>query len=476
MLRNRKAQFLSNYDAVVVGSGPNGLGAAIALASSGAAVLVLEAKETPGGGLRTDELTLPGFRHDVCSAIHPMAAAGSFFPHHGIEVEWLLPEIQATHPLDDGSAGVLHHSVQDTAQANSSPRWNKLFGPIVQHWSEVDETILGPGWRVPQHPFTLARLGTRALPPATVLARLFENPQSRALFAGVAAHANGSLSWPLSSSAGVGLIAAGHVGGWPCAEGGSQSIADAMVARLEALGGIVQCGSEVRTLSDLPRARSYLFDLTAWQVDRIAGDALPARVRRSWRRFRKGNGSFKIDYALSGPIPWTNPESRHAGTVHLGGTWEEVALAEATVRRGRPAERPYVLVAQQSLFDPTRAPAGQHTLWAYCHVPNGCTTDMTGPIEAQLDRFAPGWRDLILHKTTTTPSDLESYNANYVGGSIDGGASELHRVLFRPDFSVDPYRIGETDMWLCSSSTPPGGGVHGICGFQAAKSVLRSWE
>jgi len=465
---------MTSYDAVVVGSGPNGLAAAITLASSGASVVVLEAKATPGGGLRTAELTLPGFRHDVCSAIHPMAAAGSFLGEFGVDVDWCHPELALAHPLDDGRAGVLHRSVSDTAVANGAPRWSRLFDTVVDHWDTVDRELLGPMWRWPKHPLTLAGLGVRSVPPATALARWLGSAQAGALFTGIAAHTNTNLSWPLSSSAGIGLAAAGHVAGWPCARGGSQTIADAMVARLVELGGAVECGVPVTTMNDLPSARAVLFDLTPAQVERIAGDRVPSRVRRAWSRFRRGSGTFKLDYALDGPMPWTSSDARRAGTVHLGGTWQEVAAAEAEVRAGRVAERPYVLVAQQSIFDETRAPAGKQTLWAYCHVPNGCTADVSDTIEAQFDRFAPGWRDLVLARAVTTPADLETYNPNYVGGAIDGGASELHRVLFRPDWSVDPYRVGDTDLWLCSSSTPPGAGVHGICGRNAARSVLRA--
>lgn len=465
---------MTSYDAVVVGSGPNGLAAAITLADHGASVLVLEAKDTPGGGMRTAELTLPGFHHDVCSAIHPMAAAGSFLAAAGVEVEWCHPEVPLAHPLDDGTAGVLHRSVAETAAANGATRWRSWFDPLVARWHHVDPDLLGPALEVPEHPTTLARLGLRTVPSASGVARWLGTPQAGALFAGIAAHAATNLSWPMSAGVGTGLAAAGHVGGWPCAKGGSATIAAAMVARLEALGGTVECGTEVRTLSDLPAASAYVFDLTPAQVGRIAGDRVPRRVQRTWRRFRPGAGAFKVDYALDGPVPWTNPDARRAGTVHLGGTWQEVAAAEAEVRAGKVADRPYVLVAQQSLFDPTRAPDGRHTLWAYCHVPNGCTVDVTDSIERQIDRFAPGWRDLVLERRTTTPADLEAYNANYAGGAIDGGAAELQQVVLRPGAARDPYRVGSTDLWLCSSSTPPGPGVHGLCGFHAARSVLRT--
>ena len=428
---------MSRHDAVVVGSGPNGLAAAITLALAGRSVLVLEAKPTPGGGMRTAELTLPGFRHDVCAAIHPMGAAGSFFSDIGVDVAWCHPEVPMAHPLDDGTAAVLLRSVGETADANDSPRWRRYVEPVAQRWGRVESDLLGAPADGARHPLDLMRLGVRAAPPATAVARWLGSAQAAALFCGVAAHGNTNLSWPLSASAALGLVAAGHVGGWPAVAGGTGVLADAMVARLVELGGEVRCGQEVRAMGDLPPA------------------------------------VFKIDYALDGPMPWTAEPARRAGTVHLGGSWREIAAAEAEVRRGGLPERPYVLVAQQSLFDPSRAPDGRHTLWAYCHVPAGCTVDMSDRIEAQFDRFAPGWRDLVAARVVTDPAALEAYNANYVGGAIDGGASELHQVLMRPDMSRDPYRIGRTNLWLCSSSTPPGAGVHGLCGRNAARSVLR---
>lgn len=466
-----------------MGSGPNGLAAAILLARHGVRVRVLEAAETPGGGLRTAESTLPGFRHDVCAAIHPMAAAGWVFDELGIDVTWRHPEVLLAHPLDDGSAGVLMSGIEDTVAANGSPRWARYFRPIVDNWDRVTRDVLGPSLRIPRAPVLLGQLGIRALPPATLVSRWLGSPRAAALFVGIAAHTNTNLGWPMSASGGLGLAAAGHVGGWPCAQGGTQAIADAMVARLTELGGVVECGQKVSSLASLAAttdpgeraADAIVFDLTPWQVAQIAGDELPARTPKAWRRFRRGSGVFKLDYALAGPVPWTNAEARRAGTVHLGGTWQEVATAEAQVRAGRVAEKPFVLVAQQSLLDSTRAPAGRHTLWAYCHVPPGCTRDVTNEIEAQIDRFAPGWRDLVLARSSMSPAALEAYNPNYIGGSIDGGASELHRVLLRPDISADPYRIGDTNMWLCSSSTPPGAGVHGMCGAFAAESVLRSF-
>lgn len=460
-------------DAVVVGSGPNGLAAAIVLATAGVSVVVFEASDLPGGGARTAELTLPGFHHDVCSAIHPMAASGSFLADHDVEVEWCEPEVQLAHPLDDGSAGVLVRSIADTARINSAPRWERLVGPVVDRWSEIERNVLGPFARSLRHPVSVSTVGLRSLPPATTVARWLGTPRSGALFAGIAAHASSDLRWPLSASVGVGLAAAGHVGGWPAARGGSAAITRALVERLEQLGGSVECGRRVKSLADLPPCRVTLFDTTPWQVERIAGDTVPAAVRRRWRRFRRGNAVFKVDHALDGPVPWTNPDARRAATVHLGGIWQEVAAAEGAVRRGRLPERPFVLVAQQSIVDDTRAPAGRHTLWSYCHVPRGCTVDMTAHIEDQIERFAPGWRDLVLDRHVTRPADLAAYNDNDVDGSIDGGATELHQILFRPTFAADPYRVPGTDLWICSGSTPPGPGVHGLCGLHAARSVLR---
>jgi len=464
---------VTEWDAVVVGSGPNGLAAAIVVATAGASVLVLEAADTPGGGTRTTGSTLPGFRHDVCSAIHPMAAAGSFLADHGVEVEWCEPEVQLAHPLDDGSAGVLLRGVDETAAANRSPRWRPLLGRVVDRWPTIERDVLGPAVRGLRHPVATSTIGLRSLPPATMVARWLGSPQGGALFAGISAHAASDLRWPLSSSVGVGLAAAGHVGGWPCARGGSEAVWRAMVARLESLGGRVECGVRVASLADLPTRRVTVFDTTPWQVDRIAGDVVPERVRRSWRRFRPGSAVFKLDHALAGPVPWTNPDARRAATVHLGGTWQEVAATESEVRRGRLPDRPFVLVAQQSIVDPTRAPVGRHTLWAYCHVPRGCTVDLTDAVEQQIERFAPGFRDLVLARHVTTPGALAAYNDNDVDGSIDGGAAELHRILFRPTAAIDPYRVPGTDLWLCSGSTPPGPGVHGLCGLHAARSVLR---
>lgn len=460
------------YDAVVVGSGPNGLSAAMTIAQAGRSVLVIEAGDTPGGGMRTKELTLPGFRHDVCSAIHPIGATSPVLADLGID--WVHPDLPVAHPFDDGGAAELHLTVDDTVAANGEgPAWRRLFGPVVEHWPATAQAIMGPPLNTAMHPVPTLRYGVRALASVRATTRLL-GPRSGALYAGITAHANTSLTRPLSNAAGLALVGAGHVGGWPLARGGSQSIADAMVARLRSLGGRIETGRRVSSIDELPRARAVLFDTTPWQLLDIAGHRLP-RVRRwRYRRFRRGNGSFKIDYALDGPMPWTAAAARRAGTVHLAGPVEEVVASEHAVTQGQVPERPYVLVAQQSLFDDTRAPAGKHTLWVYCHVPNGCTVDMTERIERQIDRFAPGWRDLVLARHVTPPMALQAYNENYQGGDIAGGAPDLLQVLFRPVIAVDPYKTAAEGIYLCSASTPPGGGVHGVCGWWAAQSALKT--
>jgi phytoene dehydrogenase-like protein len=460
------------YDAVVVGSGPNGLAAAIEIARAGRSVLVVEAEATPGGGTRTEELTLPGFRHDVCAAIHPMGAGSPFFgdlplADHGLE--WVHPEIALAHPLDDGTAGLVHRSFDQTVEGLGAS-WRRVFGPVVKGWPSLAHDLLRPAVAVPRGPVTFARFGLRAAPPAALLGRLLGDPRARAVWSGIAAHAITSLRRPLSSAAGAVLVGVGHTAGWPAARGGSQAIADALVAHLGVLGGTVECGRPVRSLDDLPRARAVLFDTTPGQLVAIAGDRLPDGA---YRRYRHGSACFKIDYALDGPMPWTAESVRRAGTVHVGGTAAEVVAAEGAVARGRTPERPLVLVAQQSLFDDTRAPAGKHTLWAYCHVPAGSTVDMTSRIEAQLERFAPGWGELVLARRARGPAALEAHNANYVGGDIAGGATDGLQLLFRPRIALDPYRTPAEGLYLCSASTPPGAGVHGMSGYWAARSALR---
>jgi phytoene dehydrogenase-like protein len=462
------------YDAVVVGSGPNGLAAAVTIARAGRSVLVVEAGDTPGGGTRTKELTLPGFRHDVCSAIHPIGVTSPVFAD--LDIDWIHPELPVVHPFDDGTAAELHRDIDDTVEANGEgPMWRRLFGSLVDHWPATAKTIMGPAVNAARHPVPLMRYGTRALPSVHATTRVL-GPKSGALYAGITAHANTSLTRPLSNAAGLALVAAGHAGGWPLVRGGSQGIADALVAELLRHGGRIETGRRVTSIDELPRAKALLFDTTPWQLLDIAGHRLPTVRQWRYRRFRHGNGSFKIDYALDGPMPWTAPAAHRAGTVHLAGQVDDVVAAEAEVTKGRVSDRPYVLVAQQSLFDDTRAPEGKHTLWVYCHVPNGSTVDMTDRIEAQIDRFAPGWRDLVLARHVTPPLGLQAYNENYQGGDIAGGAPDLLQVLFRPVIAIDPYKTPAEGIYLCSASTPPGGGVHGICGWWAAQSALKNMD
>ncbi|HEY2331987.1 MAG TPA: NAD(P)/FAD-dependent oxidoreductase [Acidimicrobiales bacterium] len=460
-----------DYDAVVVGAGPNGLAAAIEMAGAGRSVLVVEAAATVGGGTRTEELTVPGFRHDVCSAIHPMGAASPFFAglpldQHGLE--WVHPDVALAHPLDDGTARFVHRSIDETA-AQLGPGWRRVFGPLVHDWPVLAHDLLRPPAAIPSGPLAFARFGIRAAPPAALLGRAIGPPDARAVWSGIASHANTSLGRPLSAAAGSVLVAAGHAAGWPAARGGSQAIADALASHLRALGGTIECGQPIRSLDDLPRAKAVLFDTTPWQLVSIAGDRLPPG---SYRRYRHGSATFKLDYALDGPMPWSAEGVGRAGTVHLGGSAEAITAAERDVATGHVPERPLVLVAQQSMFDDTRAPAGKHTLWAYCHVPVGCEEDMTARIEAQLERFAPGWRELVLGRAVHGPAELEAHNANYVGGDIAGGASDGLQLLFRPRIALDPYRTPAEGLYLCSASTPPGAGVHGMAGYWAARSAL----
>lgn len=465
------------HDAVVVGAGPNGLAAAITLARAGRSVVVLEAREQPGGGARTAELTLPGFLHDVCSAIHPLAAVSPFFASlpladHGLE---LLPfDVALAHPLDGGRAGVLRQSIDATADGLGAdgPRWRRLIGHPAEAWDRLAGDVMGPLVRVPDHPVALARFGLTALPPAAMLGGRFHTDEASALFAGCAAHAFLPLSRPLTSSFGVMLAASAHVANWPTVKGGSQVLVEAMVSYLESLGGEVRTSTEVTSMADVPPADAVLFDVTPRQLAAIAGDDLPARYRARLDRFRYGPAAFKVDYALSGPVPWTNEDCRRAGTVHLGGTLDEVALAERQVADGQVPDRPFVLAAQQTLVDPSRAPDGQHTLWTYCHVPNGCDVDMTDAIERQIERFAPGFRDTVLARHVAPPRWFASYNANDVGGDIAGGSHGGLQLVFRPTVSLRSYVTPNPRLFLCSASTPPGGGVHGMCGMRSAERAL----
>lgn len=468
----------AQYDAIVIGAGPNGLAAAIVLARAGCAVLVFEAADSVGGGTRSAALTLPGFVHDVCSAIHPLGAGSPLFrafPLDRFGLEWIQPPAPLAHPLDDGTAVLLERAVEATAAGlgPDAAAYRRLMAPLVADADRILRFILGP-FRIPRHPLTLARFGLKALRSAAGLAsHRFQGERARALFAGLAAHS--MLPLERSPSAAVGLVLAilGHTAGWPLPRGGSQRIADALAGYLRALGGEIVTGRPVRALDELPPARAVLFDLTPRQVLAIAGQRLPASYRRRLERYRYGPGVFKVDWALAGPIPWRAPECRRAATVHLGGMLDEIAAAERAVAAGRHPERPFVILAQPSLFDPSRAPEGKHTAWAYCHVPNGSSVDMTGRIEAQVERFAPGFRELILARSVLSPADLERYNPNYVGGDINGGVLDLRQLFTRPAPRLNPYSTPDPSLYICSASTPPGGGVHGMCGYWAARTALR---
>jgi phytoene dehydrogenase-like protein len=467
------------HDAVVVGAGPNGLAAAITLARAGRSVLVLEGKETIGGGTRSAELTLPGFVHDVCAAIHPLGVASPFFrglplADHGLE--WVFPPAAIAHPLDDGSAILVQRSVAATAAqlGGDAAAYRRLMGPLVADWRNVLGEMLGP-LRFPRHPLSMVRFGLAALLPAATLAKmLFRGERARAVFAGMAVHAMMPLEWPATAAFGLMLGILAHSVGWPMARGGSQRIADALAAHLRSLGGEILTDRPIEHFDDLPPARAILFDVTPRQLEKIAGDRLPAPYRRKLGGYRYGPGVFKMDYALDSPVPWQAAECLQAGTVHLGGTLAEIAASERAVWRGEHPERPYVLFVQQTPFDPTRAPAGKHTAWAYCHVPHGSTVDMTGRIEAQIERFAPGFGERILARSTRTAAEMAAYNPNYIGGDINGGVQDLRQLYTRPVASLNPYATPASGIFLCSSSTPPGGGVHGMCGYFAAQAALKT--
>ena len=440
-------------------------------------MLVVEGSDTIGGGTRSAELTLPGYVHDVCAAVHALgvaspAFAGMQLDRHGLE--WIHPDIPVAHPLDDGRAAVLHRSLPATADGLGidGAAWTRWFAPLLRHWDELLPQILGPVVSVPRHPLMMGSFGLRALPPASLAQRIFREEEAAALFGGCAAHAFLPLTRPLSAAFGTMLALIGHATGWPVAKGGSQSVADALAARLVELGGVIETGHRVRSLADLPSHRAVMFDTNPAQLASIAGDALPDAYRARLRRFRHGPAAFKIDYALDGPVPWTNEHCRDAGTVHVGGTFAEIRAAEADCAAGRMPARPFVLVAQQSLFDPTRAPAGKHTLWAYAHVPHASTVDATDALERQIERFAPGFRDLILARHVTAPAGFEAYNPNYVGGDIGGGAHSGLQLVFRPTVGLRAYITPNPALFLCSASAPPGGGVHGMAGLHAAERAL----
>lgn len=464
-------------DAIVVGSGPNGLAAALTLARAGLSVEVLEGAETPGGGCRTEELTLPGYLHDVCSAVHPLLMESAFFTLTDLEkrgVKLCTPAVAFAHPLDDARAGAVVMSVDETALSlgPDAHSYSRLMQPLVGDIHKIVPTVLAPLRSLPAHPLAMIRFTMEGIPPARAVAKRFKTEEARGLFAGAAAHAMIPLDKPLTGSYGLLFTMMAHSSGWPVVQGGSARIIDALVAEFESLGGKLVTGRWVRSLAELPSAKVVMLDVSPKELLEMAGDRLPRHYARALRRFKYGPGVCKVDWALEGPVPWEAPACREAGTVHLGGTFEEVALSESEVAAGRHPERPYCLVAQPSVIDATRAPAGKHTLWAYCHVPSGSDVDMTERIESQIERFAPGFRDLILAKATRTAHESEQHNPNYVGGDVNGGAATLRQTLFRPTVSWRPYRTAIDGVYLCSASTPPGGGVHGMCGLQAAQTAL----
>lgn len=468
---------ISDFDAIVVGSGPNGLSAAIALQQEGLSVLILEAKDSIGGGLRSAELTLPGFVHDICSAIHPLAAGSPFFKTLSLEqhgLEYVYPEVAAAHPFDDGTAVALKGSVEETAATLGIDRqtYISLLKPLVKSWPGMVNDVLGP-LHFPKHPLDMAAFGLNALRSASSLVAKFKTKEARGLWAGMAAHSLQPLSNLSTSAIGLVLMTAGHLNGWPVPIGGSKQIANALASYFLSLGGKIETGVHVRSMADIPPSRTVLFDLTPKQILQIAGERFSSIYKWQLARYRYGMGVFKIDWALDGPIPFTAPECHKAGTIHLGNTFEEIAKGEAQAAAGVLPEKPFVLLAQQSLFDSMRAPEGKHTAWAYCHVPNGSEVDMTDAIERQLERFAPGFRDLILAKHTMNTREMEAYNPNYIGGDINGGVIDITQLFTRPALRSSPYRTSAKGIYICSSSTPPGGGVHGMCGYNAAKQVLK---
>lgn len=466
-----------DVDAVIVGAGPNGLTAAAALASRGVSVRVLELAPEPGGGVRSAELTLPGFVHDVCSAVHTMGVHSPAFKRLGLErhgLHWVTPPVSVAHPMPDGPAVLLEHTVDATAAAlgRDAARYRQLLSPWVNAGPKLFDDILRP-LSFPRHPWLMARLGWYGLRSAESFARRFVEPQTRALFAGCVAHSILPLDYALTAAVGLVFLIAGHAHPWPIARGGSAAIARALLSAAETNGVTLETGIRVESLAQLPKARAYLFDLAPRQLAHIAREALPAGYRSALERYRMGPGVCKVDWALAGAIPWKDPACLRAGTVHLGGHFESIAAAERAAHEGKLSERPFVLVAQQSLFDPQRAPTGKHTGYAYCHVPAGCEHDMTSVIEAELERAAPGFKDLILARHTRTAPQFEAYNPSYVGGAITGGAADLAQFITRPAWRWDPYTTPNPQLFICSHSTPPGGGVHGLCGWGAAGSVLR---
>jgi len=466
-----------SVDAVVVGSGPNGLAAALTLARAGFSVEVYEGASSPGGGCRTQELTLPGFHHDVCSTIQSMVTISPFFREFADvrdAVSLVTPEVALAHPLDGGHAVVVEGTVTRTASmlGVDADKYRRLFSPLVDDADALAASVLAPLRSPPRNPLTMARFGLNGLPSAVHLARRFSSPETKALIAGLCSHGMLPLDAPVTAAFGLFLNVSAHAGGWPVVEGGSGHLVEALVTALHDEGVNVRVDRPIRRLSDLPSTRATLFDTSAWALVDIAGERLSTRFKNGIARFQRGPGVFKVDWALSGAVPWTAASCRRAATIHVGGTFDEVASSETDVSLGRHSEKPFCIVVQASVIDDTRAPHGQHTLWAYCHVPNGSNVDMTEHIENQIERFAPGFRDLILARVTTSTAEGERHNPNYVGGDITGGAGTLRQTLFRPTARWNSYRTGTPGLYLCSASTPPGGGVHGMCGYGAAHTVL----
>ncbi|HEX2866074.1 MAG TPA: NAD(P)/FAD-dependent oxidoreductase [Ignavibacteriales bacterium] len=466
------------YDAVVIGSGPNGLAAAITLLKAGKRVLIIEAKDSIGGGMRTGELTLPGFRHDICSAIHPLAVGSPFFrslPLMDFGLKWIFPPAALAHPMDNGQTALLLNSVTETAGTlpGDTENYIRLIKPVLSKWNLILPEVLAP-FHIPRHPFALLRFALHGVMSASRLAeRKFSSQLARGFFAGLSAHSMLRLEEPVTAAFALVLALLGHSFGWPFPEGGSGNLALALEGYIKSLGGEFLLNTPIESMADIPPGKVLLFDLTPRQILHIAGNSLPRGYRRQIEGYRYGPGVFKMDFALKSPVPFNSPQCALAATVHLGGTMEEIALSENEVFQGRHPEKPFVMLAQQSLFDSTRAPLEKHTLWAYCHVPNGSEIDISERIISQIERFAPGFRQTILSVHKMTCPDFQDYNGNYIGGDINGGIQDLRQLFTRPYFSLTPCRTPLKGVYICSSSTPPGGGVHGMCGFYAARAALK---
>jgi len=465
------------YDAVVIGSGPNGLAAAITLQRAGLSVLVIEGADKIGGGMRTSELVLPGYLSDVCSAVHPMGAGSPFLQELPLEqfgLEYINPPVLAAHPFDDGTASVLLQSLQQTADRLGADKdaYLQLIGSVVDLWPGIAKDVLGP-LHMPQHPLDLIKFGLPALRSALSIAKKFKTPEAKGLWAGMAAHSFLPLDQLTTAAVGLVLMANGHLKGWPIPKGGSQQIANALGGYFESIGGKIETGRYIKSLKDLPSAKAFLFDVSPKQLLDIAGESFSGFYRRQLKNYRYGAGVFKVDWALDGPVPFTAAECREAGTVHIGGSIADIVHSEKEASGGRVTEKPFVLLAQQSLFDAGRAPEGKQTLWGYCHVPNGSILDRTEAIENQVERFAPGFKDRIIARHTFNTAQIESYNPNYIGGDINGGILDIWQLYTRPALKLSPYNTSAKGLYICSASTPPGGGVHGMCGYNAGKKALK---